>query len=55
MTSSKDVQRTMIPKLLGRWVAEKMGLTGQDAEAYSDALLRDTADPKRTDGVQQSS
>jgi hypothetical protein len=50
MTSSNDVVRTMIRnKLLGRWAAEKLGLTGEDVEAYSDALLRDTADPKRRD------
>jgi len=50
MTSSNDVERTMIRnKLLGRWAAEKLGLTGQDAEAYSDALMRDTVDPDRRD------
>ena len=50
MTSSNDVERTMIRnKLLGRWAAEKLGLTGQDAEAYSDALMTDTVDPKRRD------
>ena len=50
MTSSEDVERTMIRnKLLGRWAAEKLGLTGQDAEAYSDALMTDTVDPKRRD------
>jgi hypothetical protein len=50
MTSSNDVERTMIRnKLLGRWAAEKLRLTGQDAEAYSDALMRDTVDPKRRD------
>lgn len=50
MTSHNDVQRTMIRnKLLGRWAAEKLGLTGQRAEAYSDALLKATVDPKRSD------
>jgi hypothetical protein len=50
MTSSKDVERTMIRNnLLGRWAAEKLGLTGQDAKAYSDALMMDTVDPKRRD------
>ena len=50
MTSSNDVERTMIRnKLLGKWAAEKLGLTGQDTEAYSDALLKDTVDPKRRD------
>ena len=50
MTSSKDVERTMIRnKLLGRWAAEKLGLRGQDADAYSDALVMDTVDAKRSD------
>jgi hypothetical protein len=44
------MQRTMIRnKLLGRWAAEKMGLKGPDAEAYSDALLKDAIDPERGD------
>ena len=48
MTS--DVARTMLRnKLLGRWAAEKLGLTGQDAETYSDALARGTRDPERRD------
>ena len=46
MTSSDDVQKTILRnKLLGRWAAEKLGLTGQDAEVYSDALARGTVDP----------
>ena len=50
MTSPNDVQTTMIRnKLLGRWAAEKLGLRGRDAEACSDALMRDTVDPKRSD------
>jgi hypothetical protein len=50
MTSSKDVDRTILRnKLLGRWAAEKLGITGQDADAYSDALARDTLDPERRD------
>jgi len=36
-------------KLLGRWAAEKLGLTGQDAETYSNALARGTRDPERSD------
>ena len=48
MTS--DVARTMLRNmLLGRWAAEKLGLTGQDAAAYSDALARGTCDPERRD------
>src|SRR4051794_21727036 len=50
MTSSDDVRRTILHnKLLGRWAAEKLGLTGRDAEAYSDALARGTRDPERRD------
>ena len=45
-----DAARTMLRnKLLGRWAAEKLGLTGQDAEAYSDALARGTRDPEHSD------
>ena len=50
MTTSDEVQRTILRNmLLGRWAAEKLGLTGRDAEAYSDALARSTVDPKRSD------
>jgi hypothetical protein len=50
MTKSKDVERTILRnKLLGRWVAEKLGLMGRDAEAYSQALARSTVDPGRSD------
>jgi hypothetical protein len=36
-------------KLLGMWAAEKLGITGRDAEAYSDALAVGTLDPDRSD------
>jgi hypothetical protein len=36
-------------KLLGMWAAEKLGLAGADAEAYSDALAMDALDPERSD------
>jgi hypothetical protein len=50
MTESDNVQRTILRnKLLGRWAAGKLGLTGQDADAYSDALARGTVDPERSD------
>lgn len=50
MTSSDEVRRTILRnKLLGRWAAEKLGLTGRDAEVYSDALARGTRDPERSD------
>ncbi len=50
MTSSDDIQRTILRNmLLGRWAAEKLGITGRDADAYSDALARGTVDPQRSD------
>ena len=50
MTNSDDVQTTILRNmLLGRWAAEKLGITGRDAKAYSDALARGTVDPKRSD------
>ncbi len=36
-------------KLLGLWAAEKLGLAGKEAEAYSDGLAMDTIDPERSD------
>jgi len=36
-------------KLLGVWAAEKLGITGRDAEAYSDAIAMGTLDPERSD------
>jgi hypothetical protein len=36
-------------KLLGMWAAEKLGKTGQDTEAYSNALAVGTLDPERSD------
>ncbi len=46
-----DEQRLMIRrnKLLGIWVAEKLGLKGEDADAYSDGLAMDAVDPERSD------
>jgi hypothetical protein len=50
MTGSDDWKKTVrLNKLLGMWAAEKMGMTGQDAEAYSDALAVDTLDPECSD------
>jgi len=31
------------------WAVEKLGITGRDAEAYSDALAVGTLDPERSD------
>jgi hypothetical protein len=36
-------------KMLGLWAAEKLGITGQDAESYSDALAVGSLDPERSD------
>ena len=46
-----DEQRVMIRrnKLVGMWVADKLGLVDADAEAYSDALAMDAIDPERAD------
>ncbi len=50
MTSSDDWKKIVrLNKLLGMWAAEKLGITGQEAEAYSDALAVGTLDPDRSD------
>jgi hypothetical protein len=50
MASSEDWKKTVrLNKLLGMWAAEKLGITGRDAEAYSDALAVGTLDPERSD------
>jgi hypothetical protein len=50
MAGSDDWKKTVrLNKLLGMWAAEKLGITGPDAEAYSDALAVATLDPKRSD------
>jgi hypothetical protein len=36
-------------KLIGMWVAEKLGLVGESAKAYSDDLGMGTLDVKRSD------
>ena len=36
-------------KLLGMWAAEKLGKTGSDAEAYSDALAVGALDAEHSD------
>jgi hypothetical protein len=50
MTSLDDL-KTMVRrnKLLGMWAADKLGLAGADAAAYSDALAVGTLDPDRSD------
>jgi hypothetical protein len=50
MTAPDDWKKTVRRnKLLGMSAAEKLGITGQDAEAYSDALAVGTLDPERSD------
>lgn len=49
--SSYDDLRTVIwrNKLFGMWAAEKLGLAGPDADAYSDAIAAGAVDPERSD------
>lgn len=50
MSSPDDWKKTVrLNKLLGMWAAEKLGITGKEADAYSDALAVGTLDPERTD------
>jgi hypothetical protein len=50
MAGSEDWKKTVrLNKLLGMWAAEKLGITGQDAEAYSNALAVGTLDAERSD------
>jgi hypothetical protein len=50
MINLDELKRTIRRnKLLGMWAAEKLGLVGADAEAYSDALAVGTLDPERSD------
>jgi hypothetical protein len=50
MNSADDWKKTVrLNKLLGMWAAEKLGITGKEADAYSDALAVGTLDPERTD------
>jgi hypothetical protein len=50
LSSSNDWKKTVrLNKLLGMWAAEKLGITGREAEAYSDALAVGTLDPERSD------
>jgi hypothetical protein len=50
MTSFDDLKWTIRRnKLLGAWAAEKLGIAGRDAEAYSDALAMGSLDPEHSD------
>jgi hypothetical protein len=48
VNTSADWKKTVrLNKLLGMWAAEKLGMKGQVAGAYSDALALDTLDLER--------
>jgi hypothetical protein len=50
MDSSDDWKKTIRRnKMLGLWAAERLGITGPDAEAYSDALALDSLKPEGSD------
>lgn len=50
MTSSTDRRKTILRNmLLGRWAAEQLGMSPQDAEAYSHALAAGGDDPEGGD------
>jgi hypothetical protein len=50
MASFDDLKTTIRRnKFLGMWAAEKMGLTGQDADAYGNDLAVGTIDFERSD------
>ena len=54
MSNSDDLTKTIRSnKLLGMWAAEKLGLTGRDVDAYSDALAVGTLDRERSDEYSQ--
>jgi hypothetical protein len=54
MTGFDDLKQTVRRnKLLGLWAAEKLGITGRDAESYSDTLALGTLDPKDSDVLSQ--
>jgi hypothetical protein len=46
-----DAWKTIVRrnKLLGLWAAEKLGIVGRDAEAYSDVLALAVLDPECSD------
>jgi hypothetical protein len=50
MPDSKDWKKAVrLNKLLGMWAAEKLGMTGPEADAYSNALAVGALDPERSD------
>ena len=52
MTSHSEMLRMVRRnKLVGMWAAEKLGLVGESAKAYSDDLAMGTLDLKRSNVV----
>jgi len=50
MASVDDGGRTILRNmLLGRWAADKLGITGPEAVAYAEALASATCDPEQSD------
>ena len=50
MNQSEELLRTVRRnKLVGMWAAEKLGLLGENAKAYSDDLAMGSLDLKRSD------
>jgi hypothetical protein len=50
MTNFDDRGRMILRNmLLGRWAAEKLGIAGREADAYSDALARSALDSEGRD------
>jgi hypothetical protein len=50
MTGFDELKTTIrLNQLLGMWAAEKLGLTGAEADTYAKALATDTIDPDRND------
>jgi hypothetical protein len=50
MTSFDELKATIrLNQLLGMWAAEKLGLSGAEADNYAKALAVDTIDPDRND------
>jgi hypothetical protein len=50
MNTSDEWKKTVrLNKLLGIWAAEKLGMQGGDADAYSDGLALAALDPERSD------
>ena len=49
MNNREMMKMVLRNKLVGMWAAEKLGLVGESAKAYSDQLAMGTLDLKRSD------